>query len=102
MSNVETRVRALATELKDGLSKIPNVVLKTNLEPELSGGVVKIAIGAGSPKPYYDALWEKYRLSTAMTPSGDSSGIRISPHIYNTREELGRVIAAVRTVAATA
>ena len=100
IASIEARVRTLTTELKDGLSKIPRVRVKTNIEPELSGGVIKIAIGDGSPKPYYDALWHKYRLSTAMTPSGDSSGIRISAHIYNTREEVGRLIDAVRSVAA--
>src|SRR5205085_5626001 len=38
---VEERTRALATRAKSQLREIATVQLKTNLEPELSGGVVK-------------------------------------------------------------
>jgi selenocysteine lyase/cysteine desulfurase len=101
MSTIEARVRRLAMLLKTELARVPNVHVKTNMEPELSGGVIKASLGAGSDKPRYDALWDKFRVSTALTPSGDSAGIRFSPHIYNTTDEVMRVAEAVRAVAAS-
>ena len=100
MANIEARTRRLAALLKEELARIPGVRVKTNMQPELSGGVVKATLGAASPKVHYDALWDKYRVSTSATPSGDSAGIRFSPHIYNTTEEVMRVVEAVRAVAA--
>ena len=44
----------------------------------------------------YDLLWKKHRLAIAMTPEGDSEGLRFSPHIYNNFEEIDRALAAVR------
>ena len=101
MANIEARVRRLSTLLKTELARIPNVRVKTNMEPELSGGVIKASLGSGSDKARYDALWDKHRVSTALTPSGDSAGIRFSPHIYNTTDEIMRVADAVRGVAAS-
>ena len=100
MRNIEARTRRLSTLLKEELQRVPGVRLKTNMEPELSGGVIKAMLGAGAQKAQYDALWNKYRVSTALTPTGDSSGIRFSPHIYNTVDEVMGVVEAVRGVAA--
>lgn len=99
-AQIEARVRRLATALKTELQKMPKVKLRTNLEPELSGGVVKAMIGSGPQKAPYDLLWDKHRVATSMTPSGDSMGIRFSAHIYNTMDEVGQIAEAVRAVAA--
>jgi isopenicillin-N epimerase len=98
MSNVEARSRALASRLKQSLASMGNVQLKTNLEPELSGGVVKFMVKGRPTKQVYDTLWEKYRISAASTPSGDSEGVRFSPHVYNSMEEMDRAVAAVKEV----
>jgi len=95
---IESRMRFLATSLKEQLSQISGARLKTNLEPELSGGVVKADITRVPTKQAYDALWNEHRISIAMTPSGDSQGLRFSPHIYNSREEIHRTVEAVKAL----
>ena len=35
----------------------------------------------------------------AITASGDSEGLRLSPHIYNSSEDLERAVGAVREAA---
>ena len=84
--------------LKQSLASMGNVQLKTNIEPELSGGVVKFMVKGRPTKQVYDTLWEKYRISAASTPSGDSEGVRFSPHVYNSMEEMDRAVAAVKEV----
>jgi selenocysteine lyase/cysteine desulfurase len=95
MRNVEARMRTIATHLKERLREIRGVSLKTVMEAELSAGVVKFTV-PGSLKETYDALWKRHRLALALTASGESSGIRFSPHIYNSREEVDQAAAAIR------
>jgi isopenicillin-N epimerase len=97
--NVEERTRALATRLKSQLREIAAVQLKTNVEPELSAGVVKFKVRSMPTQQAYNTLWERHRLAIAMTASGDSEGLRLSPHIYNSMEEIDRAVAAVRKLA---
>jgi len=96
---IESRMRLLATSMKEQLSQAAGVKLKTNMEPELSGGVVKADIGRVPTKQAYDALWNQHRIAIAMTPSGDSQGLRFSPHIYNSRDEIAQAVAAVKALA---
>ncbi len=97
--NIEARTRFLAASLKQQLAAIPGVEMKTNLEPELSGGVVKCKLSRMSTKAAYDALWDKHRIAIASTLSGDAEGLRLSPHIYNSRREIDQTVAALKTLA---
>ena len=63
--------------------------------PALSGGVIKFCLRNVSTRRAYDTLWERYRISIAMTASGDSEGLRLSPHIYHSADQIDRVVAAV-------
>jgi selenocysteine lyase/cysteine desulfurase len=96
LREVEARVQSLAGRVKHSLADLGKVELKTNLEPELSGGVVKFRLKNMPTVQAYDLLWKRHRLAIAMIGGGDSEGLRFSPHIYNTVEEIDRAIAAVR------
>ena len=100
IENVESRVRFLATRFKEQVKQLPNVTLRTNMEPELSAGVIKCDITNMPVKQAYDRLWERYRISIASTASGDSKGLRFSPHIYNSPDELDRTVSALRELSA--
>jgi isopenicillin-N epimerase len=93
---IEARMRALASRTKSQLREIPAVELKTNIEPELSGGVIKFRIKSVQTAEAYKKLWDRHRISISSTNSGDSEGLRVSPHIYNSMEEIDRTVAAVR------
>jgi selenocysteine lyase/cysteine desulfurase len=96
---IEARVEALATRAKIQLREMAAVQLKTNLEPELSGGVVKFRLNNVPTQQAYDQLWQRHRLAIAMTPSGDAEGLRFSAQIYNSMEEVDRAVAAVKEIA---
>jgi selenocysteine lyase/cysteine desulfurase len=99
MRQVDARVQALASRAKQELGELSNVELKTNLEPELSGGVVKFRLRNIPTPQAYELLWKRHRMAIAMTASGDSEGLRFSPHVYNTFDEIDCAVAAVRTLA---
>ena len=99
MPHIEARMRALSTRLKEQLRDIPGVELKTNLEPALSAGVVKFNLKKLALKTAYDSLYARHKLAIAKTDAGDAMGLRFSPHVYNTMEEMDRAVAAVREIA---
>jgi selenocysteine lyase/cysteine desulfurase len=96
MPAVETRMRELAARTRNGLARIPGLEMKTSMDATLSAGVVKFKPPRMPVKQAYDTLWEKHKLAIALTASGDSEGLRFSPHIYNSMEEIDRAVAAVR------
>ncbi len=73
--------------------------MKTNLEPELSATIVKFKLLNRTTKEVYDALWDKHRISIAQTPAGDAEGLRISPHVYNSLQEIDTVVNAIKELA---
>ncbi len=97
--NIEARVRWLATYFKEQVKQLP-VQLRTNMEPELSHGVVKITTGEANIKRHYDALWERNRVAIASTQHGDLHGLRFSPHIYNTKDDVDGALKALKAVVA--
>lgn len=97
---IERRVQQITTALKRAFAESNGMELRTNIEPELSHGVVKVGLKHDRVKEAYDALWNRHRLAIAMTASGDTSGLRFSPHIYNTMDQVAHVVQVVREVAA--
>lgn len=95
---IEARVAQLTGALKQAFAADSRLILKTNMQPEMSGGVVKVDWKNGKRKEAYDTLYSKHRLALALTGSGDAAGLRFSPHIYNTMDDVNRAVAAVKTV----
>ena len=61
--------------------------------------VVKFNLAKLEPKAAYDKLYASHKLAIAQTAAGDAKGLRFSPHVYNTMEEIDRAVAAVREIA---
>lgn len=96
IDKVEARSLALAARAKRLLADIPAVQMKSAMAPELSGAVVKFSLRTRPTRQAYDTLWEKHRIALAITPTGDAEGLRCSPHVYNTFEDIDRLVAGVR------
>lgn len=97
MENVWHRDQALSNRLFDGLKEIPYVqVLSPATQSERSALITfkheKIAF------PEVQNHLNTQNLRTRGVGEGGVNGIRISTHIYNTHEEVERVLEAVRTV----
>ncbi len=92
---IEARIRALAGALKKGLQdQIPGIKVHTPMEPELSGGVV-VAHPPGMDVPEaYGKLYREHHIAGAAR-GGEFTGIRLCPHIYNTMQEVDRVVEVI-------
>ncbi len=95
---VEARVRELAAALKHEIQrKIPSAEFHTPWEPEMSGGVVVFALQNVDLRKVFTALYTDHNIGCA-TMRGDFAGIRLCPHVYNTMEEVDRVVAAIASL----
>lgn len=89
IDRVEARVRALAAGIKQAVSeRFPNATFVTPIESEMSAGVVVFALPGVSTGDLYERLYRESNIACAAR----ADGIRFSPHIYNTMDEVGRVV----------
>ena len=93
---VEARVRQLGSAVREAVEgRIPGVRLHTPSSRELRGGVVVFALPDADAAAIFQDVYERHQLACASM-GGAFPGIRLSPHVYNTLEE---VVAAVDAVA---
>jgi isopenicillin-N epimerase len=70
--------------------------LNTSLEPGFAAGIANVAVEGIEPGDLAGWLWDRHRI--IVTPIGhpDCRGLRISPSVYTTMEELDRFVDAMR------
>ncbi len=76
-------------------AKIPQATFITPMAPELSAGIVIINLPGKQSQEVFQKLYDSYGIGCAT-----SGGIRLSPHIYNTRQDLDKVVDALASIAA--
>ncbi len=98
MDKIAARDRALAAHLKEQLSINDKVELLTPMDPELSGGIVtfKISDNKKSYADYISQIKEQYNIRLRPVGEHGLNAIRASLHIYNTFEQVDRLIQAVK------
>ena len=90
---IEARILELAAALKEGVRKIPGARLRTPIRSELSAGVCVFGFEGMDNQKIYETLYAKYGIAGAPT-----GGVRFSPHVYNTLEEIERTVSALSQV----
>lgn len=93
---IEKRVRQLADRLVSELRRTDGISLWTNPDPTRSAAIIVFKPGALDPRKLVAALYEKDRIVVASSGGTTRPGIRMSPHFYNTMDEMDRTIAAIR------
>lgn len=92
---VEARVRQVTSALREALTEtLPEVRFHTPPGAELCGGVLVFALPGADHRAVYQGVYDSHRLGCAAM-SGEFDGIRLSPHIYNTLDEVGIAVEAL-------
>jgi selenocysteine lyase/cysteine desulfurase len=89
---IQARIMELAGLLKEGL-KDAGATLVTPESPAMSGGVVVIEVPKENQKTIADAMYSKFGIAASTT-----GGLRLCPHIYNTREHIMRAVNCVASM----
>jgi selenocysteine lyase/cysteine desulfurase len=68
----------------------PRVRLHTSLRPGFACGIATVGVEGIDPGKLTDWLWKKHRILVTGIKHKDFEGIRVSPSVYTTLEELDR------------
>ena len=78
-----------------GLGKIDGFKIWTSSMPERSAAVVSFQPGSLDTRKLLAALYENDRIAVTSRGGADRPGLRVSPHFYNTTEEVDRLVSAL-------
>ena len=92
---IEQRSRALAQQLMAGLARMDGVRLWTNPAPDRSAAVVSFQPGSLDARNVAQSLYDKDRIGITTRGGEDRPGLRVSPHFFNTPEEIDRLLGAL-------
>jgi isopenicillin-N epimerase len=93
---IERRVRELTLYLARELSRIDGVTLWTRMDADTSAAIVVFKPAGLEPRRVVAALYDRDRIACAAAGGPTRPGVRLSPHLYNTMDEMSRVVEAVR------
>lgn len=94
----EARLRYLRDLWAKRLLATGKVKLHTSLKPGFSCGLANFQIEGVDPVKLAGHLWDRHRILTVSIVHEEFQGIRVSPSVYTTPEELDRFCGAVEAV----
>ncbi len=89
------RMRYLTERWANRLEKHPRVKILTSRLPDQSWGLANISLQGVDSRKAYETLWSKYRIITAPIKHAEYEGLRITPNIYTTLEEIDTFSGAI-------
>lgn len=92
---IEARSRALTQQLLAGLRTIDGLTVWTSPVPERAAAVVSFQPGSLDRNKLAAALYERDRIAITTRGGSDRAGLRVSPHFYNTPQEVDRLLAGL-------
>ena len=97
LENIENRCRFLSDYLKESLEKVKGVEILSGNSPEISspGSTIFEAQGVDAIN-FVTVMAEEHRMHVDEHQRDGHNAIRISTHIYNTQEEIDRLVTALR------
>ncbi len=91
----EARLRYLRDRWADRLRKNSRVKLLTHLDARFSGGIATVAIDGLDQGELCSWLWNRHKILTCPIGHADVQGLRVSPSVYTTVDEVDRFSEAV-------
>jgi len=95
----EKRLRYLKNYWVDAVKDIPRIKFFTNDKPEYSCGLFNFALDGMEAKDISEKLFSKYKLYTIAVKWEKINGVRVTPHVYTTLNDLDRLIDAIHEIA---
>jgi isopenicillin-N epimerase len=96
-SRIAKRTSELASQLKEGLADIGNIVVRTPRSTELSAGLVSFDVEGQRPGRIVQRLRE-HKIVASVAPYA-TPHIRFSPSVRNSPEEIDRALVVLRDLA---
>lgn len=92
----EARLKYLNDLWVDELVDGDKVILHTSRNPKYACGIATIEIKGMEPNDLNNTLWRDYRIITTPINHEQFQGIRVTPNVYTTLEEIDRFVSAMK------
>ncbi len=89
----------LATILRDGLTGVADITVLTPPSDEMRAAITTVRHARADAGKLYGYLLAKHRLRCRPVTEQGLSAVRVSTHLFNSRADCARVIAALRAAA---
>ncbi|HVJ54907.1 MAG TPA: aminotransferase class V-fold PLP-dependent enzyme [Aliidongia sp.] len=94
-ANKEARLRYLKNHWMERVRDFGQIELLTPLDPARSCGIGAFRVKGLSSEAVYDYLWDEHKIFTVARNVDDGPAVRVTPHLYNTVEDLDRLVEAL-------
>jgi isopenicillin-N epimerase len=94
------RLRYLRDRWAKRLAEHPNIRLQTSLDPAQSCAIGTVQITSVPTPKVVAALWERWRIIATPIVHAEYEGVRITPNVYTTIEEIDTFAGAMEKIAA--
>ena len=93
----EKRLRYLKNYWVQRIKKYPEVSINTPIEDETrSCAIANFSFSKYTPQQLSDKLFDEFKIFTVAIDHPSIKGVRITPHLYNTTDELDKLVEVVR------
>lgn len=92
------RLRYLTLRWANRLKQHPRIKIHSSLEPGQTWGLALVGIEGIEAARISTFLWDKYRIIANAVTRDDYQGIRVTPNVYTTLEEIDTFVAAMEDV----
>ena len=96
----EARLKFLQHYWTSKLRGLPRVVINTPADMNRHGGIGNVGIEGIDPRELADTLFNDYRIFTVGIDRPGVRGLRITPNLYTTKEELDALVSAITELSA--
>ena len=95
----EERLRFLQQYWTSKVKPVTNIYLNTPNDINRSCAIANVGITGIKPSDLAKTLLKKYKIWTVAIDSANVQGVRVTPHIYTTIEELDLFVTALKEIA---
>jgi selenocysteine lyase/cysteine desulfurase len=95
----EERLRFLKDYWVNKVKDLPKVSFLQPKTPHMSCAIATIAVAGKKPGEVASVLMEKYKIHTVAIDWENVQAVRVTPHVYTSLKDLGRLVAAVKEIA---
>lgn len=95
----EARLRYLSRYWMNKLKDVPKIRFNTSFDPNQSCAIANVQIEGTDPKAVTKYLFDKQKIFTVPIVHEEFQGIRITPNVYTTLQELDLFVGAMQGIA---
>ena len=96
IERIEQHNLALCRELRDGLAGLPQIAFAAPSEGPLASQLLTFSVPGVDVKKLRGTLASRYRIHVRAVDQAGYTGLRASPHLFNSSDDIQALIRALR------